>query len=338
MAHIVADRVRETSETTGTGPFALSGTLSGFRTFASVMVAADTCDYAASAGGAWEIGTGTFQAGPALARTSVTASSNGGSAVNFAAGTKDVSLVIPAVRAALLAGLALGTGAPFADSLRLATNAAVPATPASGVRMRSRTLGSYDSLAVVSADAAVTYLNPPTALVSQGRIQSTGPAAVADITLPADFDGFELEVAHFQPVTSGEDLRLRVSIDSGATYLAGTNYSFGNAYDDSGGGAGSVGEANVSYFNLVRNQQNAANVGGAFSRVQLWQPTTGSTRLNAMWQSTSLTSTGLRRSYRGGGACVSVTSRATNLRLLPSAGNIAQIVYRLYGMQRLLGL
>ena len=35
MAFVLNDRVKETSTTTGTGSIALSGTLSGFETFAS---------------------------------------------------------------------------------------------------------------------------------------------------------------------------------------------------------------------------------------------------------------------------------------------------------------
>lgn len=339
MAHVVADRVRETSSSTGTGSLTLSGAVVGFRTFASApMVVGDTCHYAATMGTSWEIGIGTLTGGSTLARTAVLSSSNGGSPINFATGVKDIALVIPALLGSLLAGLADGSGQPFVDNVRLAINAAVPGTPASGLRMRGRTLGSFDSLAVVGADGAVSYLNPSVSLISQGRVLPTAPAGFADISLPADFEGYELEIAHYTPATSGEDLRLRVSIDGGATYLAGTNYSFGNATDASDGTAGSLGETGVSYFAIVRNQQNGAGVGGAYARVRLWQPTTGSTRVAAMWESISLISTGLRRSIRGGGYVINATSRATHVRLIPSLGNIGQIVYRLSGMQRLLGL
>jgi hypothetical protein len=100
MAHVVADRVKETTTTTGTGNVTLAGAVSGFRTFASMMANNDTCFYAIQHQSAneWEVGYGTFvSATPALARTTVIASSNAGAAVNFSAGTKDVLLTAPAV-------------------------------------------------------------------------------------------------------------------------------------------------------------------------------------------------------------------------------------------------
>ena len=36
MAHVVADRVRETTTTTGTGTYTLAGAVTGFETFGSI--------------------------------------------------------------------------------------------------------------------------------------------------------------------------------------------------------------------------------------------------------------------------------------------------------------
>lgn len=88
MAHITADRVQETTTTTGTGAITLAGAVAGFRTFASVMAASDTCYYVIQGGSEWEVGVGTFNT--TLARTTVQSSSNAGALVNFSAGTKNV--------------------------------------------------------------------------------------------------------------------------------------------------------------------------------------------------------------------------------------------------------
>lgn len=105
MAYIVADRVLETSTTTGTGAFALAGAISGFRAFSTVCAVSDTLPYyieAVDVGGTptgdWEVGIGTYSGANTLTRTMVTGSSNAGSAVNFTAGTKRVGLGIPASR------------------------------------------------------------------------------------------------------------------------------------------------------------------------------------------------------------------------------------------------
>jgi hypothetical protein len=94
MAHIVADRVKDTTTTTGTGTLTLANSApTGFRTFGSVCSTSDTIWYCIqdAATGAWEVGLGTYTAsGTTLARTSILASSNSNAAVSFAAGTKDV--------------------------------------------------------------------------------------------------------------------------------------------------------------------------------------------------------------------------------------------------------
>jgi len=99
MSLILADRVKETTITTGTGAVALLGAAAGFRAFGGVCADGDGVFYciAAVTPGAWEVGRGTWNsAGNTLARDAVTASSNAGAAVNFGAGTKDVFLAQPA--------------------------------------------------------------------------------------------------------------------------------------------------------------------------------------------------------------------------------------------------
>jgi len=97
MALIIADRVRDTSATTGTGTITVTGTApTGFRAFASVMATSDTCWYAIVGGAEWEIGLGTLTGSLTLARTIVYSSSNANALVSFSAGTKDVYITAPA--------------------------------------------------------------------------------------------------------------------------------------------------------------------------------------------------------------------------------------------------
>ena len=62
MAYTVADRVKETTVVTGTGPATLLGAVSGYRTFASQLSIGDTCAYAIVNANAseWEVGIGTY--------------------------------------------------------------------------------------------------------------------------------------------------------------------------------------------------------------------------------------------------------------------------------------
>ena len=117
MALVVNDRVKETSTTTGTGTFDLAGAATGFQTFVAGVGDTNTTYYAIFNQGTteWEVGLGTVTdaATDTLARTTVITSSNSGSAVDFAAGTKDVFCTLPASRAVF--GKQEGTD--FIDSL-----------------------------------------------------------------------------------------------------------------------------------------------------------------------------------------------------------------------------
>lgn len=98
MPLVIADRVRETSTTTGTGTLTLDGAVTGFRTFSSAIGNTNTCYYTITMNGDYEIGLGTVGAGT-LARTTVLKSSNSNNAVNFGAGTKDVFVTYAADKA-----------------------------------------------------------------------------------------------------------------------------------------------------------------------------------------------------------------------------------------------
>jgi hypothetical protein len=98
MAFVLADRVKETTTTTGTGTVTLLGASTGFQSF-SAIGNANTTYYtiAGQSTSEWEVGIGTYtSSGTTLARTTVISSSNAGALVNFSAGTKDVFVTYPA--------------------------------------------------------------------------------------------------------------------------------------------------------------------------------------------------------------------------------------------------
>lgn len=130
MAHIFELRVLETTTTTGTGALTLAGAVTGYRTFASVMAASDTCYYYieavdsnGNATGDYEAGIGTYNT--TLTRTTVIRSSNSNSAVNLAAGTKRVGLTLIPNRvleldnnlALLMPGISTEPGTPASGNM-----------------------------------------------------------------------------------------------------------------------------------------------------------------------------------------------------------------------------
>lgn len=96
MALVIADRVKETTATTGTGTLTLAGAADGFQSF-SAIGDGNTTYYTITDDTDWEVGIGTYTlSGTTLSRDTILSSSNSGSAVNWSAGDKDVFVTVPA--------------------------------------------------------------------------------------------------------------------------------------------------------------------------------------------------------------------------------------------------
>jgi hypothetical protein len=108
MALVLADRVRETTTTSGTNDITLSGAVTGFQNF-TVIGDGNTTYYclAAQTTDQWEVGVGTYNSGTnTLARTTVLSNSGGTqpTKINFLGGTKDIFVTYPEDKAVYLDG------------------------------------------------------------------------------------------------------------------------------------------------------------------------------------------------------------------------------------------
>ena len=136
MALVLADRVQETTTSTGTGTITLAGAVAGFQSF-SAIGNGNTTYYTISGGTEWEVGIGTYtSAGTTLSRDTVLASSAGGTTkVAFSAGTKNVFVSLPSERAVISGDTAtLSLPAPGTSGNVVTSNgtAWTSATPAGG--------------------------------------------------------------------------------------------------------------------------------------------------------------------------------------------------------------
>ena len=95
MALALNDRVQQTGTANTTVSFTLSGSVTGFQTFAVVGNGNTTYYSSFDATGNFEVGIGTYSTtGPTLTRTTILSSSNAGSAVTFV-GTVNVFVTYP---------------------------------------------------------------------------------------------------------------------------------------------------------------------------------------------------------------------------------------------------
>jgi len=152
MALVLADRVQETSTTSGTGAFTLNGAVSGYQSFATGIGSGNTVYYAIYDATAFtfEIGLGTFTGPSTLTRTTVFTNSLGTTAfISFAGNTTSVFATYP------------GSKAVSTDTL--ATPPAIGGTtPAAG---------AFTTLSATT----------PIALSSGGTAAASAPAAQANL-------------------------------------------------------------------------------------------------------------------------------------------------------------
>jgi hypothetical protein len=94
MALVLLDRVQQTGTANTTVSFTLSGSVTGYQSFAGVGNGNTTYYGATDTTGNWEAGIGTYATGGTLTRTTILSSSNSGSAVTFS-GTVTVFVTYP---------------------------------------------------------------------------------------------------------------------------------------------------------------------------------------------------------------------------------------------------
>jgi hypothetical protein len=189
MAFITADRVKDTSTTTGTGNITVSGSAPfGYRTFSTVLSVADTFYYAiqGQSTAEWEIGVGTYASTNQFARTTVLASSAGGSAVSFSSGTKNVFITLAATRTLQLKSGDTPTAGsiPYGDGSTLSyssvgTAGQVLISGGSGSpTWSSAGTGSVTSVAVSGGTTGLTTSGGP--VTTSGTITLAGTLAIAN--------------------------------------------------------------------------------------------------------------------------------------------------------------
>jgi hypothetical protein len=111
MAFKLADLVKDTTTTTGTGSYTLSGAAAtGYQDFLARIGNANQCCYCVRNGADTEVGIGTLTDGTTLSRDMILESSNSDEAVNWPAGTKDIYVTLSAKLAVFLSTPLAGAG------------------------------------------------------------------------------------------------------------------------------------------------------------------------------------------------------------------------------------
>lgn len=210
MPYIVADRVKETTTVTGTGPATLAGAASGYRSFASQLSIGDTCAYVIvnSNASEWETGIGTYSAVNTLTRTTIHASTNANAAVVFTAGVKDVFMGPTAD--------SLVDYNPVTGAISNATwNGSTISTSKGGTGLT--TLGTANqALAVNSAGTALEY----------HTVVGSVASADGSVTVSQTGQAVDLSVAVAAAATN---VVVQVRNDTGATLTKGTVVYINNA-------------------------------------------------------------------------------------------------------------
>ncbi len=158
MAFKVADRVWETTTTSGTGAISLGGAKNGStQAFSAALANGDECYYCVTDNSTvWEVGLGTFNTGTpdTITRTAanVIAGSSGAGALITLPGTScDVFLTAPAERA-------LVQGADGGVAILPAS--VTPATPATGLKALVETFGNAAFLSTVDSNGVQRFVDP----------------------------------------------------------------------------------------------------------------------------------------------------------------------------------
>jgi len=166
MALVIKDRVKETTATTGTGTYTLSGAISGFEAFSEIGNS-NTTYYGCSDGTDFEVGIGTYTlSGTTLARTTILESSS----------AKITALVNGAVSASATVAVDNVSGGTLTVGQR------VRGTGISGVV----TIATVNSQTSIVLSSAVTLANNVALTIGDEKISWSSGTRTVFCTLPAE--------------------------------------------------------------------------------------------------------------------------------------------------------
>ncbi len=209
MAFIVADRVKETTNSTGTGAYALGGAPAGFQAFSAVTSNTDTVYYAISDNVYWEVGVGTYaSSGNSITRTTILSSSNSNSAVNWGIGTKDIFLTYPAGKAVV---------EDLSNNVTIGNNLVVGGT-VDGVDIAAR-----DAVLTSTTNTAAAALPKAGGTMSGNLILNANPTAALQSATKQYVDTIAAAGIHYhQPCRAETTANLNATYSNGSSGVGAT--------------------------------------------------------------------------------------------------------------------
>ena len=275
MPLIIADRVKETTTTTGTGTVTLLGASTGFQSFAAVGNANTTYyTIAGQTGSEWEVGIGTYTvSGTTLARNTVLSSSNSGSLVNFSAGAKDVFVTYPAGTAVAVSNNP-GTAAQVLTS-NGADVAPTFQTPAGGggATLNGVTAATANQAGIANADFNIRWnwaktTNTTVALELGETTAATGGTSTAGVPNQVGLKLSTLTASTMSPLSVFSRGNHVFSVSPTTTQILAANGAFGNpAYSFAGSLGSGIYAPTSGNVNIVGNTINLLTVVGTSTAV-----------------------------------------------------------------------
>lgn len=217
---ILADRVKESSLSTGVGAVTLNGPVAGYQAFSSVLSSGDQTYYTIVNNQAWEVGVGTY-ASSSISRDTILSSSTG-SKINLS-GQSFVFIAYPAEKSVYRN---LNDQVVVTQSGIIFNDGTVQITAASGIGGSSYTAGSglqlsgnefsVDNTVVQSGDNIsvltnnVGYLTSHPLITAASSSNNSGRTYIQDILLDSN--------GHITGITTATE----TVVDTDTTYSAGT--------------------------------------------------------------------------------------------------------------------
>ena len=153
--------------------------------------------------------------------------------------------------------------------------------------------------------------------------------------IDSTYDQYVIRITDYQPVTDGSLMRMRVSSDTGSSFITDANYTYAGRSTNATATETDTNSTGDTAFEVSGSQGvGSASAESMDMTIIMRNPSSSSKYISFTWEGSFRNSTGVLHYFRGAGSYAATTAMDA-IRIFQSTGNILTGNFALYGIKKI---